>query len=265
MKTTKIDKNIQEKFKNRTFEPSASAWERLSNQLDKQEQEKKKGWFFYAGIAASILILVSIGIQLFSSDEKEFTPKQEIVIAPIDTVFMDSKFKNINIENEPEEAIVNTETTKEKVEKKQHIISEKEKSVGNKLKVSTTIQKKETPVIIAKVDEKAVKSSEVNIKETNKKVVSTSKIKVNVDDLLFAVTHSKTEVEAYYAKNDLDRNEVLKSIEKQLKKSNVKVDANTILAEVERGISDDTFKNNFLQTIKKKVSDIATAVASRNN
>ena len=46
MKTNKLDNNIREKFANRTLEPSVSAWERLSSQLDEQPQQKKRGWFF---------------------------------------------------------------------------------------------------------------------------------------------------------------------------------------------------------------------------
>lgn len=56
MKTNNIDQNIKKKFDNRTLEPSSSAWERLSVQLDEQPKQKKIGWFFYIGAAASILL-----------------------------------------------------------------------------------------------------------------------------------------------------------------------------------------------------------------
>ncbi|MFT5212416.1 MAG: hypothetical protein ACI9WV_000119, partial [Patiriisocius sp.] len=54
MKKDKLDNNVKEKFGQREIAPSASAWERLSAQLDEQPKQKKKGWFFYAGYAASI-------------------------------------------------------------------------------------------------------------------------------------------------------------------------------------------------------------------
>ena len=47
MKTNKLDHSVKEKLANRTFIPSASAWERLSMKLDEQPKEKKRGWFFY--------------------------------------------------------------------------------------------------------------------------------------------------------------------------------------------------------------------------
>ena len=83
--------------------------------------------------------------------------------------------------------------------------------------------------------------------------------------MLFAVTHSQKEVKAYYAKYQINRDDVLKTIKSELKKSNLKVNPETILAEVERSIDDDDFQNNFLKNLKRKVSDIATAIASRNN
>ena len=92
-----------------------------------------------------------------------------------------------------------------------------------------------------------------------------SRIKINSNDLLYAVTHSKEEVKAYYAKYNINRDEVLQSIQNQLNKSNFKIDANTILAEVERDIDEDDFQNNFMKSLKKRVSDIASAIASRND
>ena len=97
MKANNLDNNIKNKLENRTFKPSESAWERLSMQLDEQPVEKKKGWFFYIGIAASILLLVSIGIQLFSDKEEKLTPKKIIVDTPIDTNTIDNKIDKMLI------------------------------------------------------------------------------------------------------------------------------------------------------------------------
>ncbi|WP_373940640.1 hypothetical protein OEG92_10220 [Polaribacter sejongensis] len=57
METNNIDKNIKEKLDNRTINPSASAWERLSAQLDEQPKQKKKGWFFYVGASSKYFII----------------------------------------------------------------------------------------------------------------------------------------------------------------------------------------------------------------
>ena len=57
---------------------------------------------------------------------------------------------------------------------------------------------------------------------------------------------------------------MLKTIEDELKKSNLKIDPNIILAEVERTIDDEEFKGDFMQKLKSKISDIAVAIVDRN-
>jgi ABC-type uncharacterized transport system substrate-binding protein len=94
-----------------------------------------------------------------------------------------------------------------------------------------------------------------------------TRISVNSDALLYSVTHTEEEVIAYYKKYQLNRKDIINSIEQQLRKSNLKVavNASTILAEVEREIDDASFKKNFMKIIKRRVSDLATAIASRND
>ena len=96
-------------------------------------------------------------------------------------------------------------------------------------------------------------------------MIQNNSIKINSDDLLYAVTHTSKEVKAYYAKYNINREDVLKTIKGELKKSNLKVDPNTILAEVERSIDDDYFENSFMKSLKRRVSDIAVAIAARND
>ena len=82
---------------------------------------------------------------------------------------------------------------------------------------------------------------------------------------MYAVTHNKDDVKTYYAKYKINREDVLKTIRKALKKSNIKVDSHLILAEVERTINEDDFQNNFMKSLKRKVSDLAIVIASRND
>jgi hypothetical protein len=82
---------------------------------------------------------------------------------------------------------------------------------------------------------------------------------------LFAVTHSLNEFEEKGAKEIVSRKERLKSIEIELKKSNLRVNPEIILSEVERSINNDIFKNNFFKSLKKTISNITSAIASRND
>jgi ABC-type uncharacterized transport system substrate-binding protein len=83
--------------------------------------------------------------------------------------------------------------------------------------------------------------------------------------LLYAVTHSPKEVQTYYAKYQVNREDVMRIIKLELKQSNLKLNPETILAEVESTIAEDDFKNNFMQFLKKRVVDIASAIATRND
>tara|TARA_R110002049_G_scaffold94037_1_gene231968 strand:- start:2825 stop:3628 length:804 start_codon:yes stop_codon:yes gene_type:complete len=267
MKTNKLDNNIKEKFANRTFEPSVSAWERLSAQLDEQPKQKKKGWFFYIGYAASILALISIGFYTFSNKDQVELPDTIIVESAIDTISIKNNIEQHFNETSVEEAIVETKKVEEKQDSRENfnnnVIVNKVKNTLPKKK-NNKVSKKIDKTIIAQVNKTNTTdiSSEKEIKKTEK---ATSRIKVNADYLLFAVTNSTEKATKYYAKNNVSRDDVLKTIKSELKKSNLKVNPETILAEVERNINDDAFQNNFLKSLKKKISNIATAIASRND
>ena len=274
MKTNKLDSNIKEKFANRSIEPSVSAWERLSAQLDEQPKQKKKGWFFYIGYAASILALISIGIYSFSDSYKQVEqPKQIIVEEIIDTTSILNKIEQHFNEIPDEKAIVVTELE----EKKE--MQQKKKQPTNVIanNMTTVIKTKKEPIKtlatieedVQVLDEKklnkkeiiaSVKEPEIIIKEKNN-----SRIKVNAADLLFAVTSSSNEVKELFIKNNVSREDLLKTIKNELQKSNLKVNPQTILAEVERTINDDAFENNFLKSLKTRITNIATAIASRND
>ncbi|QTD37603.1 hypothetical protein JL193_16285 [Polaribacter batillariae] len=289
METNKLDNNVKKKLENRTIKPSDSAWERLSAQLDEQPKQKKKGWFFYIGYAASILAFISLGIYLFSNDDEMQTPKQIIVEETIDTISIKNKIDKMFNEVPVEKAIVKNDKVEEKPVKKEvfknNVIANKNTNVRSsavehsnkriiaKNKIKPLVKKRQNnSSIIAKVKENSknlISDSNVSKKDTNASKINSkttnSSIKVNSEDLLYAVTHSESEVKKYYAKYNVTKEDVLKTIKSELKKSNLKVNPETILAEVERTINHDTFQNNFLNTLKNKITNIATAIANRNN
>lgn len=268
MKTNKLDHSVQEKLANRTFKPSTSAWERLSVKLDEQPKEKKRGWFFYVGTAASVLLLVSIGIQLFSETSEEIVPKNELVIEQMDKYLTDTILDKVYIKNSIEEAIVYSDTLENGQKVNENRISIQEKSLASTNSENIVISNHAEGKNDFQVEEKRINIiliKDDTIYKESLKQNPHSRIKINSNDLLYAVTHSKEEVKAYYAKYNINRDEVLQSIQNQLNKSNFKIDANTILAEVERDIDEDDFQNNFIKSLKKRVSDIASAIASRND
>lgn len=272
MKKNKLDKNIKEKFGQREIAPSANAWERLSLKLDQQPKQKKKGLFWYAGYAASVLVLFSIGLYTFSGDSLENMPTEEIIVTQeIDTVqilnSIEEAFKIVPMEK----ALVKLEKLEEKNSKDKEVIvvtkipviPTKDKSLTNnslKNKKNIRITKIEVKNVVIIPTKEDSESKTVLKKDQN------SRIKVNPQELLFAVMNdSQKEVPTASLKNTMNSADLLKLITIELKKSNLKVDPKVILAEVERTINDDFFQNNFLKSLKTRITNIATAVASRNN
>jgi hypothetical protein len=218
---------------------------------------------------------MSIGIYTLSDDEQVSSPRQIIVEENRDTTSIKNKieqhFNAISIDK----ALVKSEKVEKKKEgksievknvttnsiafKEKHAPFKKEESLLNKKKekIRNVKIKENNPMIIPIKEEfstKVVTKQNLN-----------SRIKVNAADLLYAVTHGANGIEKKEAKPNMSRKEILKTIKTELYKSNLKVNPETILSEVEHTITNDIFQNNFLKSLKKRISNIATSIASRND
>lgn len=260
MLNNKIDAFIAKGLKGRALKPSDSAWERLNSQLEVAARQKKKKRLLYFGYAASFLLLLSVGYVNYIQPNPI---KNSVIIvdAPKDSITFDTVIFEETLP-EIKEAIVEVPKVKKKSSKKN--IFKKDKKESNNIaqhqqKNIETIKKD------VEIDENISKKTQNPIEVLqNKSLKTRSKITVSSNDLLFAVTHSPEEINAYYAKHQIERKEVLKTIESALKKSNIKIKPTIILAEIERTIEDEEFKGDFMQQLKVKISDIALAFADRN-
>ena len=288
METNNIDKIVRDSLKSRTIQPSNSSWERLSNRLDIAQEKKRKNWFLYTGYAASVLLLISVAFFMNTDDVTEPITPNPVVTSPIiDT----TKFVKPTIKNTaPLETVIvkkdkveekksqkNTLVKKRRPQIKQAKIIEKNPVVLAHNKSNIKVENKETPIenrikidvnsLLKSVDQTTAKVAETTIVIPNKtkKYLQNSTIKINSDALLYAVTNPGKDVNEYYKKYDIDRNDVLKNIQKELNKTNLKIDANTLLTDVERKIDEETFKKSFMQVVKGKITGLASAIANRNN
>ena len=279
MKINKLDNNVKEKFGQREIAPSVSAWERLSAQLDGQPKHKKRSWFLYAGYAASILILISICMYTFSSDSIERMPLEDVLVKQeIDTVQILHKIDEVFNEIPIEKALVKSEIIKEKqidtfTSEKVSInlqIAGIEKDEILKKEVDMrviTIESKENRSVV-KVEENKAVIIPITETITNKKRILQSintRIKVNAEDLLFAVTNESKYPLTKSVERNMNSADLLITIKNELKKSNFKVDPKIILSEVEGTIEKDFFQNNFLKIIKTNLTNLARNVVNRNN
>lgn len=266
MQTNKIDKHIADKLKDRELKPSASAWERLHVQLDKEQQTKKKKSVIYLSYVASIAMLIG----LFFIYQKNYNNDDFIKNTIVNTSFDSLKIKEVNLKeiSTVKEAVVSLETPKKENKEiatliKNSVLIEEVKS----LKANTLKQKEAANVVLINQIKRKKSVNEVYVStdiHATKNKKNTTRVTVNSDDLLFAVTHSPIEIKEYYAKYKIKRAAVLDTIQKELIKSNLKINPAIILAEVEYDIEEADFQENFMKKFKSKVSDVIVAIADRN-
>ena len=75
MEPNKLEKQFREKLNTREIQPSAQAWDRLDAMLSVAEEKKTKRPSGFLFIAASILVLVTLGTFFFSQDATRIHPQ----------------------------------------------------------------------------------------------------------------------------------------------------------------------------------------------
>jgi len=275
METNNTDTNIKQKFAKREIVPSASAWERLSKELDGQPKHKKRGWLLYTGYAATVLILISVGIYTFSRNAIADEILENVLVKQeIDTVQILHKIDKVFNEVPLEKAIVKAVIVKEKLETSILEKSSVEQSIAEieadkilKKEADTPVVTKEIRSVVIVEEKKAIviPIKETIINKTTTQPILKARIKVNAEELLYAVTNESKYPFTISFERNTNRAELLATIKNELEKSNFQVDPKIILAEVELAIKDDFFDNNFLETIRKSIESFATAAVNRNN
>ena len=103
-----------EKAEQKGFDRMEALWNRVEDKLDREEQRKSATWWKYTGMAAVLVLFVTVGTFMYRENSPEMTPQgmQENHITVIDTQKVMETFEPSK-ENVAEEAVVFTE-------KKQH-------------------------------------------------------------------------------------------------------------------------------------------------
>src|SRR5690606_11345601 len=230
MKSDKLEKQFREKLQNRTIEPSDKAWDRLDAMLSVAEKKKKpiRKWWF---VAASLLILFSVGKFLFKAEKFSPTIHNEVVI---DKPIVDTESEN--------ESIVTIETpieTPKNIEEK--VVATKKATVQN-----SAVSEKTAP----NSTEVAFQAEVVNLTEKNNTVKNIpTKRYISAQSLLTQVESEKKIIE--------------QKIEPKKFESKIQIDANTLLSETETEM-DENFKTRALNEFLNQYQTIKTAVSNRN-
>lgn len=259
MEPNKLETLMREKLNSREIQPSSQAWDRLDAMLSVAEEKKTKpflGWLF---IAASILVLLTVGMFLFTEKNATIEPQNNVVETEVkkDTIKnVENKFQTPKVTTNPANQIVVSDIVNP-TEKATTTNNNKEVSIITRDEVELAERKRnkqkqsnQQNQIIKDKEIQFENSSDVALKnlpkiETRKEIVIESKNNSTSDDALLAELENT-------AKNST------------AKKAVVKIDAKSLLSQVD-GELEQTFREKVIAKISKNYKSAKVALANRNN
>lgn len=225
MEPNKIDNQIREKLNAREIQPSTQAWDRLDAMLAVSEEKKSKKGYGWFFVAASTILFFGLGFFLFNSNETT-----EINIStPIVTTI-----------NEETDSIETTKINEILVEKEQSVLVQNEVNFS---KTQKNKKSKETNELIKPendLEEKITPNSQLQTPNSYKYV--------SPENLLAEVQTGE---------------KVIISDKKISPKAKMKVDANSLLTNVEKEL-DENHRETTLDKLNRKFKDAKSALANRN-
>lgn len=236
MEPNNIENQIREKLNSREIQPSAQAWDRLDAMLTVAEEKKTKRSFFsfkYIGIAASVLVFVTLGLFYFNQKNTTIETQNTVV---------ETEIKKQNTE----ETIPVTENSILVKGQNNEVAVSNEKMTTHNPKPETRNSQptsNEVSIITQNQEEAIVNQEIVSPKQEVKTIKKTSM--VDVDELLASV--------------EKDR-----KMETKVSKSNINIDAKSLLSEVDTEL-DMSFRQRVLNTVNKNYKSVKEAVANRNH
>ena len=226
MAPNKLDNQIKDKLNAREIQPTAQAWDRLDAMLAVSEEKKQKkgyGWFF---VAASMLFFFGLGFFLFNSNETTEINNSTPIVTTIKEVLdtvKTTKIDEISLKKE-QPVLVQNEVNYSKKE----LRNIKPVKTEELIKEKNIIQEKPTP-------------------NAQHPTPNTYKY-VSPEDLLAEVQSGE--------KTNTSENKIIS-------KTRMKIDANSLLTNVEKEL-DETHKETTLEKLSRKFQDAKSALANRN-
>ena len=225
MKPNKIDNQIREKLNAREVQPSAQAWDRLDAMLAVSEEKKPKKGYGWFFVAASTILFFGLGFFLFNSNETKEINNSNPIVTTINEVMDSTEANKIN---------------QISVEKEQPVL------VQNEVNYSKTQKNKKS-------------------KETNELIKEETSTKDNSSSIIH---HPSPNSYKYVSPENLlaevqTGEKVITSDKKTSPKTKMKVDANSLLTNVEKEL-DENYRETTLDKLNRKFQDAKSALANRN-
>ncbi|MFK5972663.1 MAG: hypothetical protein QM485_05225 [Flavobacteriaceae bacterium] len=249
MEPNKFEKHIGEQLLKREIQPSSTAWNRISDQLNTPIQSKRKGFFGY-GIAASFIGVLFISIVFIGQKTKLGQSETKIVDTQEKKGSSSEKKRKPVIEKGYEKAVELDEANLPKlriVDYSTLILRDKEKS-------QTSLTKK---IELKPAVATSTVSSNKNILKIPEDIIKTKIAEiVLVADSLERNTSILTDAEV----DSLLRKAQEEIVANKIYGDNYSVDAMALLNEVEDEI-DQSFRDQIFETLKIGFLKVRTAVA----
>ena len=225
MEPNKIDNQIREKLNAREIQPSAQAWDRLDAMLAVSEEKKSKKGYGWFFVAASTILFFGLGFFLFNSNEtKEINNSNPIVTTIKEEMDSTEAYKINKISVEKAQPVlVQNEVNYSKTQKEK-----KSKETNELIKPENDLEEKITP------------NSQLQTPNSYKYV--------SPENLLAEVQTGE---------------KVITSDKKISPKPKMKVDANSLLTNVEKEL-DENHRETTLDKLNRKFKDAKSALANRN-
>ncbi|MFN8324508.1 MAG: hypothetical protein U0T80_01970 [Flavobacteriaceae bacterium] len=244
MEPNNIENQIREKLNSREIQPSAQAWDRLDAMLTVAEEKKTKRSFFsfkYIGIAASVLVFVTLGMFFFTQKEVEKQSDRNVVTKEVekDTI-NDTNTKNVfpnPVKEQINDVVVSSE--KPKINIQQPRTNNKKSIINQKTTTINQFVENQNQVVVNQNQVQPQKDGEIAFKEKEN-----LKTEIKSDEQLF---------------KSLDK----VALNATTKKSTLKVDAKSLLNQVD-GELDLTFREKVINSINKNYKNVKVAVSNRN-
>jgi len=225
MEPNKIDNQIREKLNSREIQPSAQAWDRLDAMLTVSEEKKPKKGYGWFFVAASTILFLGLGFFLFNSNETTEINNSTPIVTTI---------------NEEIDTVETNKINEISVENVKSVLVQNE---INKSKPARNIKSVET--------NKETKSESV----LEEKITSNSQLSTPNSYKYVSPENLLAEVQT--------GEKVITSDKKISPKTKMKVDANSLLTNVEKEL-DENYRETTLDKLNRKFQDAKSALANRN-
>ena len=247
MESNNFENKIKETLENRSIQPSAQAWVKLSNRLDSAATKPNNKTFWWLGIAASVIGILFV-VSIFFKNEKG---TNKIVVTPVEDVN----------ETVAPEAIDTNSFNEDKLVILEDKTAISEETIQNDKQVpSQTLSYKNNENM-----ELANQSESIN-KDTKAPQEVLSFEDKKIQEVVAKIADLKSQ-NAQVTEADIDALLLEAQNEIRLQKSNNQVagiDPLELLQGVEADLN-QSFRSKVLEAIKASYGTVKTAVAQRND